>query len=73
MLVCNDPEGADALLQTLPPQEPVEPERLEPMRRRGSARDLRKSVAYRDAQETLGALARQARREDPAAKHPRSP
>jgi beta-N-acetylhexosaminidase len=57
VLVCNDPEGADALLQTLPPQEPVEPERLEPMRRRGSARDLRKSVAYRDAQETLGALA----------------
>ena len=37
--------------------KPVEPERLEPMRRRGSARDLRKSVAYRDAQETLGALA----------------
>jgi hypothetical protein len=30
-------------------------ERLERMRRKGG-RDLRKSVAYRDAQETLGAL-----------------
>jgi beta-N-acetylhexosaminidase len=57
VLVCNDPQGADLLLETLQPQEPVAPERMEQMRRRGSARDLRKSLAYREAQEALGALA----------------
>jgi len=57
VLVCNDPQAADLLLGALHGQAPVAPDRLERMRRRGTARDLRKSVAYREAQEALGALA----------------
>lgn len=58
VLLCNDPEGADRLLQALQAQAPPVPERLERMRRRGGGRDLRRSVAFRDAQEALGTLAR---------------
>jgi beta-N-acetylhexosaminidase len=57
VLICNDPEAADRLLETLQEEAPVAPQRLERMRRRGSSRDLRKSVAYREAQEALGVLA----------------
>lgn len=57
VLLCNDPEGADRLLQELAGQSPPVVERLERMRRRGSSRDLRKSVAFREAQEALVALA----------------
>jgi beta-N-acetylhexosaminidase len=55
VLLCNDPDGADRLLQALQGQAPPAP--LERMRRRGGGRDLRKSVAFREAQEALGALA----------------
>jgi len=57
VLLCNDLEGAERLLHALEAQAPPMPERLERMRRRGGGRDLRKSVAFRDAQEALGALA----------------
>ena len=57
VLLCNDPDGAERLLNELEGQAPPVPERLERMRRRGGGRDLRKSVAFRDAQEALGALA----------------
>jgi beta-N-acetylhexosaminidase len=56
VLLCNDPEGQDALLDSLGERPLAAPERLERMRHRGG-RDLRKSVAYRDAQEAFGALA----------------
>jgi beta-N-acetylhexosaminidase len=57
VLLCNDPEAAERLLHELAGQAPPAPARLERMRRRGSGRDLRKSVAFREAQEALGALA----------------
>jgi beta-N-acetylhexosaminidase len=57
VLVCNDPLAADQLLAALQDHAPLAPERVERMRRRGSARDLRKSVAFRDAQEALAVLA----------------
>ncbi len=57
VLLCNDLEGAERLLHALAAQASPMPERLERMRRRGGGRDLRKSVAFRDAQEALGALA----------------
>jgi beta-N-acetylhexosaminidase len=57
VLLCNDPDGADRLLRALQGQAPPVPKRLERMRRRGGGRDLRKSVAFREAQEALGALA----------------
>jgi beta-N-acetylhexosaminidase len=57
VLLCNDPDGADRLLQALHVQAPPVPERLERMRRRGGGRDLRRGVAFREAQEALGALA----------------
>jgi beta-N-acetylhexosaminidase len=57
VLICNDPQAADRLLEALQGRPPVAAQRLERMRRRGSARDLRKSVAYREAQEALEALA----------------
>jgi beta-N-acetylhexosaminidase len=57
VLLCNDAEGAERLLHELAGQALPAPERLERMRRRGGGRDLRKSVAFREAQEALGALA----------------
>jgi beta-N-acetylhexosaminidase len=57
VLLCNDPDGADRLLQALHGQAPPVPQRLERMRRRGGGRDLRRGVAFREAQEALGALA----------------
>ena len=56
VLLCNDPKGLDALLASLENFSLERPERLDRMRKQGG-RDLRKSVAYREAQETLSALA----------------
>jgi beta-N-acetylhexosaminidase len=56
VLLCNDPEGLDALLDSLGGMPLAQPGRLERMRRKGG-RDLRKSVAFRDAQEILQKLA----------------
>jgi len=55
VLLCQDPEGQDALLESLSGVALAEPRRLERMRRRGG-RDLRKSVAYREAQAALSML-----------------
>lgn len=57
VLVCNDPAAADGLLPALLGQAPVSAGRLERMRRRGGGRDLRKSVAYREAREALSIFA----------------
>jgi beta-N-acetylhexosaminidase len=56
VLLCNDPAGQDALLESLKDVQLENGERLERMRKKGG-RDLRKSVAYRDAQQTLQGLA----------------
>jgi beta-N-acetylhexosaminidase len=56
VLLCNNPEGQAKLLDSLGDVQLRNPERLERMRRKGG-RDLRKSVAYRDAREALTALA----------------
>jgi beta-N-acetylhexosaminidase len=56
VLLCNDPAGQNALLDSLTDVPPPDPERLERMRKKGG-RDLRKSVAYREAQQSLTALA----------------
>jgi len=56
VLLCNNPEGLSQLLASLGDVQLRNPERLERMRKKGG-RDLRKSVAYREAQETLTALA----------------
>jgi hypothetical protein len=48
--------GQEVLLESLSGFQLQKPERLERMRKKGG-RDLRKSVAYRDAQETLQQLA----------------
>ena len=56
VLLCNDPEGQNKLLFSLSDAPVPEQERLERMRKKGG-RDLRKSVAYRDAQESLQNLA----------------
>ena len=56
VLLCNDPEGQNKLLESLGQAALARPERLERMRKKGG-RDLRKSVAYREAQESLTALA----------------
>jgi beta-N-acetylhexosaminidase len=56
VLLCNDPEGQKKLLDSLGNLPMTHPERLERMRKKGG-RDLRKSVAYREAQEALTALA----------------
>jgi beta-N-acetylhexosaminidase len=56
VLLCNDPEGQNKLLESLGDLPMKNPERLERMRKKGG-RDLRKSVAYREAQEALTALA----------------
>jgi len=57
VLLCNDPQGQERLLEALAQVALAEPERAERMRRRGGARDLRKSVAYREAQQAFEALA----------------
>ena len=51
VLLCNDPQGQDELLESLGDVQLRNPERLERMRKKGG-RDLRKSVAYREAQES---------------------
>jgi len=56
VLLCNDPEGQNKLLESLGDVQAHNPERLERMRKKGG-RDLRKSVAYREALEALTALA----------------
>ena len=55
VLLCNDPAGQDVLLESLADFQLQKPERLERMRKKGG-RDLRKSVAYREAQENLRLL-----------------
>ncbi len=52
VLLCNDPAGLDALLESLKEVSLEKPGRLDRMRKQGG-RDLRRSVAYREAQETL--------------------
>jgi beta-N-acetylhexosaminidase len=56
VLLCNDPAGQEVLLESLSGVALEKPERLNRMRRKGG-RDLRKSVAYREAQEALQQLA----------------
>ena len=56
VLLCNDPEGQKKLLDSLGDLPMAKPERLDRMRKQGG-RDLRKSVAYREAQGLLTALA----------------
>jgi beta-N-acetylhexosaminidase len=56
VLLCNDPEGQNKLLESLGEVQADKPDRLERMRKKGG-RDLRKSVAYREAREALTALA----------------
>jgi beta-N-acetylhexosaminidase len=48
VLLCNNPKGLDALLESLKEMTLSKPERLERMKKQGG-RDLRKSVAYREA------------------------
>ena len=52
LLLCNDPAGQDLLLDSLKDFSVKNPEKLDRMRRKGG-RDLRKSVAYREAQQLL--------------------
>ena len=54
-LLCKDPAGQDRLLAALGAVELAAPERAERMRRKGG-RDLRKSVAFRDAIEDLAKI-----------------
>ena len=56
VLLCNNPKGLDELLASLENFSLQKPERLDRMRKQGG-RDLRKSVAYREAQEALQKLA----------------
>ena len=56
VLLCNDPAGQEVLLESLQDVPLAKPERLERMRKQGG-RDLRKSVAYRESQETLQQIA----------------
>jgi beta-N-acetylhexosaminidase len=55
-LLCKDPAGQDLLLDALGPVALAEPGRAERMRAR-HGRDLRKSVAYREAQAVFARLA----------------
>jgi hypothetical protein len=57
VLLCNDPQGQERLLDALAGVRLGAPDRAQRMRRRGGARDLRKSVAYREAQQACAALA----------------
>lgn len=52
VLLCQNPQGQDKLLDSLSSTSVSFPERIEKMHRRGG-RDLRKSVAYREALATL--------------------
>jgi beta-N-acetylhexosaminidase len=56
VLLCNNPKGLDELLESLKDVALQKPERLDRMRKQGG-RDLRKSVAYREAQAALGNVA----------------
>jgi beta-N-acetylhexosaminidase len=56
VLLCNDPDGQNVLLESLKDVPPPNTARLECMRKKGG-RDLRKSIAYREAQAALTALA----------------
>ena len=56
VLLCNNPKGLDELLESLKDVPLSKPERLDRMRKQGG-RDLRKSVAYREAQEVLQSAA----------------
>jgi beta-N-acetylhexosaminidase len=56
VLLCNDHAAQDALLGSIGDLPLARPDRLERMRRKGG-RDLRRSVAYRQAQDALSALA----------------
>ncbi|HYE88958.1 MAG TPA: beta-N-acetylhexosaminidase [Vicinamibacterales bacterium] len=56
VLLCNDPAGQNKLLESLGEAPLRDPAKLDRMRRKGG-RDLRKSVAYREAQEALQQLA----------------
>ena len=54
VLLCNDPKGCDALLESLHGTGLSRLEAWQAMRKKGG-RDLRKSVAYREAQQLLAA------------------
>jgi hypothetical protein len=56
VLLCRDPAGQDALLESLGKTTMAAPERADRMRHSGG-RDLRKSIAYREAQASLAAIA----------------
>ena len=56
VLLCNNPAGLDELLESLKDLQLANPERLERMKKQGG-RDLRKSVAYREAHEALRQVA----------------
>lgn len=56
VLLCGDPGSQDRLLRSLQESAPAPAERTERMRHRGG-RDLRRSVAYREALGALDALA----------------
>ena len=56
VLLCNDPAGQEVLLDSLKDVALADPDRVEKMRKKGG-RDLRKSVAYREAQDLLKGLA----------------
>jgi hypothetical protein len=55
VLLCNDPKGCDALLESLRGTGLSRLEAWQAMRKKGG-RDLRKSVAYREAQALLSAM-----------------
>ena len=55
VLLCNDPKACDELLNSLAGTALARPERLQAMKKKGG-RDLRKSVAYREAQAFLSAM-----------------
>ena len=55
VLLCNNPQGLDELLESLKEVALSKPERLERMKKQGG-RDLRKSVAYREAHGVLQKL-----------------
>jgi beta-N-acetylhexosaminidase len=55
VLLCQNPQGQDQLLESLGKIELAVPERAERMRHSGG-RDLRKSIAYREALQQLATL-----------------
>jgi beta-N-acetylhexosaminidase len=56
VLLCNNPAGLDELLASLKDAQLANPERLGRMKKQGG-RDLRKSVAYREAHDALRQVA----------------